>query len=104
MAKKKKTEQVIVNDLHECITEPVPVEPVAEPQVNASVSEPEVRVFAEEPKMITVKALSYFKDGGVREHFDRAGVPLEWKSGQVRTIPVSLYQLCKNSGGRFEVV
>jgi len=53
---------------------------------------------------IKVKALTTFKDGGLREYFEQCNLPLEWRAQEVREIPIFLYNMCIASGGRFELV
>jgi hypothetical protein len=65
-------------------------------------SEEPVKVELAEP-LLAVKALGTFKDGNLSAQFAKFGYKVEWKSGEVRHIPVWLYRLCLASGGRFEL-
>jgi len=54
-------------------------------------------------ELTAFRALGNFKDGNLSQQFADLGYSVEWKSGEIRRIPDSLYRLCVNSGGRFEL-
>lgn len=66
-------------------------------------SEVQVQEPVNAEPLLAVKALGTFKDGNLSAQFAKFGYKVEWKSGEVRHIPVWLYRLCLASGGRFEL-
>jgi hypothetical protein len=45
-----------------------------------------------------------FLDGNTRERFEALGYSVEWPAGQVREITIDLFEACRSSGARLEIV